>query len=327
MLGYARLLSLVACFAGAAWLDNTQRRVPNEYWMAWAKPALFLWAMELLIIEADWTIWGTAAAAVALASTALIGRPTLRDVLSGNLVDIMVSAWYVFAGVGIVVGYLQHGSLSSPTAVLLGDATKEAALWWSTLSVLAMVWIFEMMWRFRLLHGGADAKAMMLVAILIPSWATFRPIFGQETWDSALIHMPPALSLLIWGALAFLLIPLYLLALNLSRGNLSGFADLKLAWHSTKMPISQVQGAHVWLLDEVIERADGSIGVKTRGRAPKKTPSDADLAAQIAGLQEIGVETVWVTHKWPLLTILFPAILPLMLWGDPFSMMLMPLLP
>jgi hypothetical protein len=80
------------------------------------------------------------------------------------------------------------------------------------------------------------------------------------------------------------------------------------------------------LLDEVIEKADGTTAVHTRIRAPARTPSDEKLQAQIAALKELGVEVGWVTYKWPLLAILLPAILPLIIWGDPFALLLAPLL-
>ena len=49
------------------------------------------------------------------------------------------------------------------------------------------------------------------------------------------------------------------------------------------------------------------------------------LSLQLA-LKEIGEDVGWVTHKWPLLTILLPAILPMIMLGDPFVYMLAPLL-
>ena len=61
-------------------------------------------------------------------------------------------------------------------------------------------------------------------------------------------------------------------------------------------------------------------------RAPSKTPSDEQLQSQIDALIEAGLEDGWVTHKWPLLLVLLPAILPMIIWGDPFSLLLAPLL-
>jgi hypothetical protein len=178
----------------------------------------------------------------------------------------------------------------------------------------------------RLLHGGADAKALMLVAILIPTWATIAPIVQGESWGRLGVHIPPAFALLIWGSLAFLTIPIIFTIWNAAKGNITSAADMRLAWHSTRMSLDKVADAHVWLLDEVIEKADGTTAVHTRIRAPARTPSDEKLQAQIAALKELGVEVGWVTYKWPLLAILLPAILPLIIWGDPFALLLAPLL-
>ena len=326
ILGWARWLCLIACFTGAAWLDHNYRRIPNSYWLAWAKPAIFLWALELLVFEADWMVWGTAAAAVALASTAVIGRPTIADFRSGNPVDITVIIWYSFGAAGVLGGAMIHGSSTSPMDIILGTADPMAKMWWASVSVMVQVWLFDVMWRLRLLHGGADAKAMMLVAILVPTWATIAPIVQGESWVRLGAHMPPAFALLVWGSLAFLAIPFIFTIWNAGKGNITSTADLRLAWHATRMPLDKVAEAHVWLLDEVIEKADGTTGVHTRIRAPAKTPSDEKLSAQIAALKELGEEVGWVTFKWPLLTILLPAILPLIIWGDPFALLLAPLL-
>ena len=164
ILGWARWLCLIGCFTGAAWLDHNFRRIPNSYWLAWAKPAIFLWILELLVVEADWTVWGSAAAAVALASTAVIGRPTLADFRSGNPVDVAVIIWYVFGAAGVIGGAMIHGSTNTPMDIIVGTADPMAKLWWASVSVLVQVWLFDVMWRMRLLHGGADAKALMLVA-------------------------------------------------------------------------------------------------------------------------------------------------------------------
>ena len=326
ILGWARWLCLIGCFTGAAWLDHNFRRIPNSYWLAWAKPAIFLWALELLVVEADWTVWGAAAAAVALASTAVIGRPTLADFLAGKPVDVAVIIWYIFGAAGVIGGAMIHGSTNTPMDIIVGTADPMAKLWWASVSVLVQVWLFDVMWRLRLLHGGADAKALMLVAILIPTWATIAPIIQGESWSLLGAHMPPAFALLIWGSLAFLAIPIIFTIWNAVKGNITSTADMRLAWHSTRMPLDKVAGAHVWLLDEVIEKADGTTGIHTRIRAPARTPSDEKLQAQISALKELGEEVGWVTYKWPLLAILLPAILPMIIWGDPFALLLAPLL-
>ena len=60
ILGWTRISVLVLAMGLAAWMDHKDRRVGNEHWMDWVKPAIFLWAFDLIAQEADWTIFLTA---------------------------------------------------------------------------------------------------------------------------------------------------------------------------------------------------------------------------------------------------------------------------
>jgi len=183
ILGYARWLTLIGCFAYAAWMDKVERRVANEHWIAWSKPLIFIWVLEFLIREADWTIYASAAGVLAYASVSVIGRPTLSDIRSGNPLDIAVASWYILGIAGFVVGSLQYAS-TGLTPLFDGSADEQMILWFEVMTALVMVLLFEFAWRLRLLHGGADAKAMMWVAMLLPSWYTLSPI-----WEFSSVHM------------------------------------------------------------------------------------------------------------------------------------------
>ena len=316
ILGWTRISVLILAMGWAAWMDHKNRRVGNEHWIVWVKPALFLWALDLIAQEADWTIFLTASAVVAYASTSIIGRPTINDIFSGSRIDLVVSSWYVISIAGIIGGSLKYGDVS-PLEVLVGDVTGSAALWWSTLAGLLTILIIDLAWRFRLIHGGADAKALMLVAILIPSWDTM-PLISEKTSDS-IVALPPSLALLMWGGLTFILIPLILLVKNIINSNISSLSDLKLSWHASKMKLKDVKDSHVWLLTSVIQLPDGSTKVYHKSRAPRRTPTDEELDNSIKELEDLDVEEVWISYKLPLLVFLFPAIIPLALLGDPIS--------
>ena len=51
----------------------------NEHWIVWAKPAIFIWALDLMVQGADWTVYLTASAVVAYASVSVFGRATVKD--------------------------------------------------------------------------------------------------------------------------------------------------------------------------------------------------------------------------------------------------------
>ena len=84
ILGWSRIGVFLLCMGIAAWMDHKTRRVANAHWLIWVKPAIFLWFLELIAREADWTIFLTASAVICYASTAIIGRPTLKDISTGN---------------------------------------------------------------------------------------------------------------------------------------------------------------------------------------------------------------------------------------------------
>ena len=313
VLGWSRVGVLLLGMGWAAWMDHKERRVSNSHWMIWVKPAIFIWCLELLAREADWTIFLTASAVVAYASVAVIGRPTIKDVLSGNRLDIIVSMWYLVSIIGVVVGMTKYGDVDL-LDILLGEESGMAALYWTTLSGLIVIFVIDFGWRLRLIHGGADAKALMWVAILVPNWSTMPVVLDYSS--EVTLRLPPAISLLMWGGISFLLIPIFLIIKNIINGNVKSISDLRMFWHSTVMPIDKVQDSHVWLLTSMIEMPNGELKTYHKTRSPRPTPSDEQLALQIEELKSNNVEQVWVSYKLPLLVFLFPVILPMAIFGD-----------
>ena len=91
ILGWTRTVVLLLGMGWAAWMDHNDRRVPNEHWIVWAKPAIFIWALDLMVQGADWTIYLTASAVVAYASVSVFGScllytsPSPRDGLLSRM--------------------------------------------------------------------------------------------------------------------------------------------------------------------------------------------------------------------------------------------------
>ena len=313
ILGWSRVGVLLLGMGWAAWMDHKARKVSNEHWLVWVKPAVFIWCLELLARDADWTVFLTASAIVAYASMAVIGRPTVKDILAGNREDIIVSIWYLVSFLGVAFGMVKYSDVDL-LDLLLGEATGMVALYWMTLSGLLVIFVIDLGWRLRLIHGGADAKALMWVAILIPNWSTMPVITDYNR--EIILQLPPAISLLMWGGLTFLLIPLVLVVKNLVQGNVRSLRDLRMFWHSTVMSLDKVQQSHVWLLSSIIKMPNGQVSVYHRTRAPRRTPSEQELSEQIATLRHNNIEEVWVSYKLPLLVFLFPVIIPMAIFGD-----------
>ena len=320
ILGWTRVAVLLLGMGWAAWMDHKTRRVVNEHWIVWAKPAIFIWALDLMVQGADWTIYLTASAVIAYASVSVFGRPTIKDALNGSWMDRTFLFWYAVSTVGLVAGALQYQT-TTPLEVVLDDGDALGMLWWKTASLLLVVLFIDLAWRLRLLHGGADAKALMWVTLVFPTWAAV-PLPFSNMAEVSVIALPVSIALLIWGGLAFLLIPVVMLVLNFKRGDVRSIGDLRLAWHASMMSLEDVPRRHVWMLTDTMAMPNGELRVVHATRAPRKTPTDEALADHLARLSTLGVEKVWVSHKMPLLVFLFPAVLPLVLLGDPTTLLM-----
>lgn len=132
-------------------------------------------------------------------------------------------------------------------------------------------------WRLRL-FGGADAKALMVLAFLVP-WPSPSPTSIQ-----------PALDAVANGSLLMLGLPVLTAALNLARGQVALPAML-LGW---TVPLERARAAHVWPMQRVLP--DGSVGWRFWQRAGLDS-----LDAEYDALAKAGVERVWVTAKVPFL--------------------------
>ena len=100
ILGWTRVAVLLLGMGWAAWMDHKTRRVANEHWIVWAKPAIFIWALDLMVQGADWTIYLTASAVIAYASVSVFGRPTIKDALNGSWMDRTLLFWYGASMIG-----------------------------------------------------------------------------------------------------------------------------------------------------------------------------------------------------------------------------------
>ena len=316
IIAWTRFSVLFLALGIAAWLDHKDRRVPNEFWITWSKPAIFLWAVDLMNQDAEWYIFATAAGVVAYASIAVIGKPSLNDIFKGKFLDISVCLWYLLGLVGIVQGALIHGS-EQPFDIIYKYGDAQSILWWSTILVILPIFLVDMAWRFRLIHGGADSKSLMWIAILLPSWSAV-PVIYPNSLNEAIFALPPAIAILIWGGAAFLLLPFILMFRNIKDGNF----NLRLFWHAEMMDIDTIASRHVWLLTSLIEMPDGEKKIYHRTKAPSRTPSAEQLQISIQELKDLGVQRVWITRKFPLLLFLWPALIPLILIGEPMVFIL-----
>lgn len=164
---------------------------------------------------------------------------------------------------------------------------------WVWVGALASLVVFYVLWWARLLFGGADAKAFMVLALLVPWPVT------TATWS-----LSPAVDTLVNATVASLTVPVVLLVWNLARGRVAGVATFV----AVPLPVATARRRHVW----PVERADASGGV-TRRLWQRR---GEDLEEVYAGLEAVGLTEVWVTPKVPFLAFAVPGWLVAVAWGN-----------
>jgi preflagellin peptidase FlaK len=209
-------------------------------------------------------------------SLAMLGGAAILDLRSRRVANLYWAPFGLFALALAATDLLAPGA--DPRA--LGVTYGVAAL---------LCGFFYLLWRLRL-FGGADAKALMVLAFLLP-----RPFPDA-------VPIPPVLAALACASLASLAVPVAYAVLNLARGHWA-FPALFLG---PPMDLERARRAHVWPMQE----PDGAGGL--RWRYTRHVGSD--LEARFADLEKSGVHRVWVTPKIPFL--LFLAVgLPLAAWA------------
>lgn len=174
-------------------------------------------------------------------------------------------------------------------AVLLA---VEAALDWSAFAArwpyLVFIPGFAIvvygLWYFGLIAGGADAKALMALGVLLPF-----PIALAEGVPPLASPMPGAFSVLANSLLAFMLVPLGFLVWNLAHGDLR-FPMIVLG---VRRRARDVRRGHVWPMELVDETG------ARRARLFASRMSDSDIDEAFARVQALGDERVWVSPKIP----------------------------
>lgn len=172
--------------------------------------------------------------------------------------------------------------LAAALFLLAGDALAGESLMVPVVWALGTCAFLYGLWYLGL-FGGADAKGLMVLALLWP--ATPDLLAGRLT---------PALDALINASAFVAVLPLLFLALNLARGDVG--APMLIA---VRMDRRAAQARHVWPLEHV---EDGEVRIRVWQRIGE--PQDEAYARLAAH----GVRRVWATPKVPFMLALLPGL-------------------
>ena len=159
--------------------------------------------------------------------------------------------------------------------------------WITAVIALGSMLLMYVLWYVHILAGGADAKALMAISILLPQpvvWTILGATF--PLWRSP---MPGVIVVLANSVLAFALAPLVLFLFNLSRGDVR-FPTMLLGY---RMSLAKSREAFVWVVDHL------TVEGKRRQLLFPSAMSDEEYDANLDRLEAAGEKRVWVTPKIP----------------------------
>ena len=168
-----RISTLVLCMATAARSAYETLHVRDSHWVKWAAPASLLLASELVTNNSGLSNICMVAALISAFSICFVKPPDPRKAREWDSIEASVFAFFIIGSIGILGGALAYSDTNFVDLVL-GDESTEVTLWWSLLGAILTIGFFLAAWSVGLIQGGADVKALALVALVFPSWA-FMP--------------------------------------------------------------------------------------------------------------------------------------------------------
>ena len=165
-----------------------------------------------------------------------------------------------------------------------------------------MIGLFFVMYQLGLLFGGADAKALMAIAILVPTQPNLL------NYPIAKTLLPFSFVIFVNSLILFLAIPIGLFIYNLTKKDFR-FPHMFLGYKTT---ITKAKQKFVWPLEKIV---DGKIKLMYM---PKKF----DAEDEYHELEKHGFKEIWVTPKVPFMIPLLAGYIFSFIIGDILNLIL-----
>jgi len=192
--------------------------------------------------------------------------------------------WIIMSLIGAILILIQYFTIGFENIIIL-------------IFIPIMIGFVYLLFQMRLLFGGADAKAIMALAILLPLQPKIYqiPIWGQS-------FMPASWTVFVNSLIIFLFIPIFLLIYNLTQRNIK----LPHALLGYKMKLQKAKEKFVWPLEKI---QDGKTKLIIR-------PKEFDTQEEYNEFEKQGITEIWVTPKIPFMIPLLLGFICTYFFGD-----------
>ncbi len=270
------------CLVVAATSDLRTRRVRDPLWIGLGTFGLVLLGAQLVGARSPWTAWSLVGSAAILFYAVFLGKPLFDDTgfhpRPVRILLFLAAAALFFAPLGTGLS----GAGGPPLAELA--------------SMPLMLVVYQLFYRVRLLHGGADTKGLIALTLLIPSYpeATPFPVLTADPRVESIVRVAFPFSFVVWvdAAIVSLAVPIGLVLYNAVRRD-RAFPQAFLGYRA---PLDQLP-RHAWLMERITDGGEHVLVL-----FPKR---GADPAAQVARLRARGIKRAWVTPQIPFMVPLF----------------------
>jgi preflagellin peptidase FlaK len=194
--------------------------------------------------------------------------------------------WIIMGSVGAILLIVQYFTVGFENIIYL-------------IFIPILIGLWYVLFQLRLIFGGADAKALMALAILAP----ITPhILDFPIWVYAL---PFSFVIFANAVILFLFIPLSLLVYNAAKGNI----EFPFCFVGYKMSLEKAKQSFIWPCERIVNGK----------RKFSYLPSDFDVEAQLKVFEIKGIDEIWVTPKVPFMIPLLAGFITAFFLGDIMS--------
>jgi len=262
----------------AAGSDLRTRKVRDALWIVLGTIGLLLASAEILLSGFALERLGLVGASAFLFYAIFFGKPLVEEDgirLRPARLALFLAAALLTIGVG-VVSWTAGGAAANASAELV--------------SMPVMVLVYQGFYYVGLLHGGADAKALIAITLLVPLYPAVTTWISTSARVSELSRrfFPFSLVVFVDAAILFLLVPVAYMVYNGIRGDLR----LPQALFGYRANLDSLP-KHVWLMEQIDEGGEHILVL-----FPKR---GKDLPEEIERLRAAGIRRPWVQPKMPFL--------------------------
>lgn len=277
----------------AAYTDLKTRRADDKIWQLMGTIAVLILIIELFQRKTPISYYLVFFPILFLLVEATVDRPPLYE---GTKWNYLLLGWFLVPIVSVIMMFY-----------IVKEFTY---LFWSLLAIPIVMSLAFIFYYFRVIYGGADAKAMVTLAVLLPfypDFIVFLPELLESTYTIMEVFFPFTLVILLNSALIVLVLPIAYLMLNVKQGDIR-FPQMFFGY---KKNLNEISKSFVWPMEYY---KDGKRHFELMPRY------DEDKA--LASLKKAGRKTIWVTPKIPFLVPMFFGFMLSFIWGNPMLLLM-----